>query len=207
MLSIGKVEAKDIGSSLDAIHSDSERVNPKTREGKQLRRYRAAFDNLVLTDYVTFRWYRRGDLRTTASLGTVKGHSITSAADGGQAVEALIKDFLANNRIKLRSARQLAMRMARLTHLMREVALAGITNHTVSASTLNLQKAFQEVLVADLTDDAFADMFCQTIAYGLFAARVRHDKTSRTIHASASGQRDSPHQPVPAQPIRAGHRA
>ena len=33
-------------------------------------------------------------------------------------------------------------------------------------------KAFQEALVHDLDADGFADMYAQTIAYGLLSARI-----------------------------------
>ena len=35
-------------------------------------------------------------------------------------------------------------------------------------------KAFQQALIHDLTPDDFADMYAQTIAYGLLSARVAH---------------------------------
>ena len=54
---LGYVEAKDIGVDLD-----------KTERGEQLARYRGSLGNLVLTDYLTFRWYLDGELRLVASL-------------------------------------------------------------------------------------------------------------------------------------------
>ena len=43
-----------------------------------------------------------------------------------------------------------------------------------------LMKAFQEALVHDLDADGFADMYAQTIAYGLLSARIAdpHEKTA-----------------------------
>jgi len=52
---IGHIEAKDIGKSLD-----------EAPESKQLKRYRSRFSNLVLTDFLEFRWFIDGDLRTAA---------------------------------------------------------------------------------------------------------------------------------------------
>src|SRR6266436_3650811 len=51
-LPIGYVEAKDININLDAIERDSKLSDPKTREGKQLKSYLRALDNLVFTDYL-----------------------------------------------------------------------------------------------------------------------------------------------------------
>ncbi len=44
---IGHVEAKDIDVALDPIVTDSEKAQPKTDNGKQLKRYRASFPNLL----------------------------------------------------------------------------------------------------------------------------------------------------------------
>ncbi|MGD0287629.1 MAG: type ISP restriction/modification enzyme [Acidimicrobiales bacterium] len=178
LLLVGKIEAKDVGIDLDGIHADSERRTPRTREGEQLHRYREAFDNLIFTDYIQFRWYRRGERRLDATLGSFEHGKIRETQKGIASVEALITDFLNTAPIRIRTARTLAERMARLTDLMHVIVLASIANGTVSSTTKSLQQAFKDVLVSDLTNETFADMFCQTIAYGLFAARVRHDPAS-----------------------------
>ncbi|MHA1332151.1 MAG: type ISP restriction/modification enzyme, partial [Candidatus Hodarchaeales archaeon] len=54
---VGHVEAKDVGASLDAVETSD-----------QLKRYRSALDNLILTDYLEFRWYVDGDLRRSVRL-------------------------------------------------------------------------------------------------------------------------------------------
>ena len=53
-MNVGYIEAKDVGKSLD----EAERA-------EQLTRYRRALPNLVLTDYLAFRWYADGELRTS----------------------------------------------------------------------------------------------------------------------------------------------
>jgi len=60
-LAVGYVEAKDIGVPLgDVLKTD------------QLKRYLRSLENLVLTDYVEFRWFVNGEHRLTASLGTLE---------------------------------------------------------------------------------------------------------------------------------------
>ncbi len=49
-----------------------------------------------------------------------------------------------------------------------------------SSGLYNQLLSFQDVLVHDLTPDQFADMYAQTIAYGLFAARL-YDPTLPTF--------------------------
>src|SRR5215210_3400956 len=56
-ITLGYIEAKDIGARLDDIERDAGRAEPATREGKQLKRYLRALPNLLFTDYLEFRWY------------------------------------------------------------------------------------------------------------------------------------------------------
>src|SRR6266487_2494270 len=62
LLAIGYIEAKDIGVFLDKIEKD-----------EQLKRYLHALDNLILTDYLEFRWYIRGEKQMTSRLATPYG--------------------------------------------------------------------------------------------------------------------------------------
>ena len=56
---VGYIEAKDVGVSLDAVERD-----------EQLERYLANLPNLILTNYTEFRWYVDGDRRLSATLAT-----------------------------------------------------------------------------------------------------------------------------------------
>lgn len=186
-LSVGKIEAKDIGTTpLNSIEVDSEREKPKTRSGQQLKRYRQAFGNLILTDYVSFRWYVRGELRFAKSIGAVSGNAVTLNPSAAAELEVMLKDFVAATPEAISTPKRLAFRMARLSALIREVILNSFGNNTVSQRTLGLQKAFKDTLVSDLSDEAFADMLSQTIAYGLFAARVQHKGSSGSFTRSTA---------------------
>ncbi len=61
-LTVGYIEAKDIGLSLDKIEKD-----------EQMGRYLRALDNLLLTDYIEFRWYVKSQKQMTARLATPQG--------------------------------------------------------------------------------------------------------------------------------------
>lgn len=172
-LSIGKVEAKDIGVDLEAIELDSNRASPLTSNGEQLKRYRGAFDNLLLTDYVEFKWFRHGELVQSAKLAHASGLDITGTGDPARAIQ-IVLDFLDQRPLPIRSARQLAERMARMTDLLQEVVLRSLLATDPSEELAELYKAFGEVLVPGITESQFADLFSQTLSYGLFAARVRH---------------------------------
>lgn len=184
-LSIGKIEAKDVGTDLGKIEKDSERDTPRTVNGNQLKRYRRAFSNLILTDNVEFRWYQNGEPKASASLGAVIGKSLAVARSGAEDCEKLIKAFLDQQPVKITSAKALAERMAAHSAIIQDVLSRALKAGTASKTTLDLKQAFADTLVPDLTDDQFADMFAQTIAYGLFASRVQHRGKAAFTRVSA----------------------
>ena len=164
-LILGYVEAKDIDISLADIERDGSRAHPTTVNGQQFKRYLAALPNLILTNYTEFRWYVDGQCHSMASLDNPNG-----AAD----VALLLDDFLSRRPQPVANSEELARRMARLTHLIRDVVATAFVNAEVSTNVSDLYDASRQALVPDLAADAFADMFAQTLTYGLFAARVSH---------------------------------
>jgi predicted helicase len=73
--------------------------------------------------------------------------------------------------------------MAAIIH---DVLKQSLRSGAASDTTTGLRDAFQETLVPDPTDDQFADMLAQTIAYGLFAARVQHAGDSEFTRMTAA---------------------
>ena len=173
-LAIGYIETKDVGISLDPIEKDSNLATPKTQNGRQLKRYRAALPNLILTNYTEFRWYVDGDRRSPANLADDNlKYTKTSIDDTG----LLLNDFLQRSPESIGDSATLAQRMARLTHLIRDVVRQSFEQGAASPDVNDLYQASMQALVPDLSTDDFADMFAQTLAYGLFAARMNHHGT------------------------------
>jgi hypothetical protein len=164
-LTIGYVEAKDVDVPLNAVE-----------RGEQMGRYLPALENLILTDYLEFRWYVGGEHRLTARLATKEADgSLTPVTGGQEAVATLLAAFLTQQPGEIRDPKELAERMARLTHLVRDVIVQTFAEGAQTETTRSLRAAFTEVLIPDLSVSDFADMFSQTIAYGLFAARANHE--------------------------------
>jgi hypothetical protein len=163
-LRIGYVEAKKIGESLDKI----ERTD-------QLKRYRSAIPNLVLTNHLEFRWYVNGDLRMAARLATLRANTkMIWDAEGAPKVALLLQAFLDQQPEPIRQPKELAERMARLAHSIRTLIVEAFEKGGASETLRDLHQAFKDVLIPDLSVSDFADMFAQTLAYGLFAARQSH---------------------------------
>ncbi|MGA2771858.1 MAG: type ISP restriction/modification enzyme [Bryobacteraceae bacterium] len=181
-LTIGYVETKDVGKSLD----DAER-------SEQLRRYRTSLHNLILTDYLDFRWFVDGERRKAALLATVsRGGKLSASAESVKEVSELLLTFLEHKAEGVSSPKELAERMARLTHIIRDIIVQAFEREKASDSLKDLRKAFSSTLIPDMdlpkNTGQFADMYAQTIAYGLFAARWNHPPSKPFQRIGAAGE-------------------
>ncbi|MBA7485685.1 hypothetical protein ES707_21235 [subsurface metagenome] len=158
---IGYIEAKDIGISLD-----------NTEKSDQLKRYLNSLTNLILTDYLEFRWYVDGEKRLSACLGTpTKDGKIRRDKEGINAIAKLLTTFLDHQAERVGTPQELAQRMARLAHMIRDLIIESFKQEAETGGLHNQLAAFRDNLIPDLSVEQFADMYAQTIAYGLFAAR------------------------------------
>ena len=174
-LTVGYIEAKACNMGLAEIEIDSIRAEPRSINGKQLRRYREALPNLILTNYTEFRWYVNGRRRSVATLADDEGSGRLVVDRGGTSeVAEMLTAFIAESPEPVSRPEELALRMARLTHMIRDVVREAFENKRVSQDVNDLYEATKQTLVDDLSIDDFSDMFAQTLAYGLFAARVHH---------------------------------
>ncbi|MCX5846141.1 MAG: N-6 DNA methylase [Deltaproteobacteria bacterium] len=158
---IGYIETKDIGKPLDIIERD-----------EQLMRYRKRLGNLILTDYLEFRWYVQGEHRLTARLAKVDlSGKIKAVKDSDQQIVDLLTEFLRNRMQMVSNPKELAVRMAALAQLIRDTIRQAFTDEDGGGELHKQMEGFRRVLLHDLTQEQFADMYAQTICYGLFAAR------------------------------------
>lgn len=72
----------------------------------------------------------------------------------------------------INDTKTLALAMAELAKRIRRRVNTVLALESDSGHLRQMHKAFKDNLIADLSDDAFADMFAQTITYGLFTARA-----------------------------------
>jgi predicted helicase len=173
-LSLGYLEAKDIGLDLAEIE-----------KGEQLKRYFGSLSNLLLTDYLEFRWFVDGKKRETFHLATLGsgGKLLPVAPDELDRARLLLIGFLGQKPVEIASAEELARRLANLTHNIRNIITGAFLTGQASQQLRDWRDAFAATLLPELAPhrDAkkeaeavseFADMFAQTLAYGLFSARA-----------------------------------
>ncbi len=173
---IGFIEAKDIGDKdLDG--------NKKTGNKEQFDRYKASLENLIFTDYINFHLYRNGEFVTKISIAEVMGNQIKALPENFSTFENLIKDFALYVGQTIKSPKKLAEMMAGKARLLADIianALMSDENSSSNSTLRDQMEAFKEILIHDITPKAFADVYAQTIAYGMFAARL-HDATLPTF--------------------------
>ncbi|MCK4386678.1 MAG: N-6 DNA methylase [Candidatus Pacebacteria bacterium] len=162
------IEAKNIGASLDKIE-----------KSEQMARY-YGYTNLVLTDYVEFRFYRNG-LRYEEPIKiadyNIKNRAITAIPENYEHVAKTLIDFTQSQKEPIRSGKHLAKIMGGKARRIRDNARQFLAVESdKNAELIRVYEAIRKLLVHDLTPDSFADMYAQTLVYGLFVARS-HDKT------------------------------
>lgn len=173
---IGFIEAKDIGDK-DLAGAK------KTGNKEQFDRYKASLGNLIFTDYLDFHLYRDGEFVTKIAIGEITDKGIVPLTENFSSFENLIKEFCTHVGQTIKSSKKLAEMMAGKARLLSEViekALTSDETHNEDSTLKDQMNAFKEILIHDITPKGFADVYSQTIAYGLFAARL-HDPTLPTF--------------------------
>jgi predicted helicase len=169
---IGYIEAKDIGADLTS----------KTHK-EQFDRYRQSLNNLIITDYLNFHLYRDGNLITKISIGEVSDKGIKPYRDNFEQLNNLLADFCRFEGQMIKGSRKLAEMMASKARLLADVieqALSSDETKREDSSLKDQYYAFKQILIHDITPRGFADVYAQTIAYGMFAARL-HDTSLETF--------------------------
>ncbi|UTT49883.1 type ISP restriction/modification enzyme [Rhodococcus gordoniae] len=95
-------------------------------------------------------------------------------------------------RAPIRNAEALSSRMAEVAQDLKSEVLALYDVETDEGPLRTLYEEFRTELVADLTAEKFADVYAQTMVYGLFTARVAHPEAFKTGDAASLIQFENP---------------
>ena len=159
---LGYIEAKNIGKCLNTIEKDS-----------QIKRYLGSLNNLIVTDYLEFRWFFNGEKCLAAKLanGNTGNRKLKLEPQGAEQLTQLLNAFLTVESPTINTPKELAKRIARQAQLIRELINNALKEDKESSKLRGQLESFRKVLLRDLTNDQFADMYAQTITYGMFTAR------------------------------------
>jgi len=165
---VGYIEAKKPEENLDHVQNS-----------EQLKRYRHTFPNLILTNFFEFRLYRNGQPVDTVQIGRpfiVHKLKTVPPVEKEKEFLNLLEQFFAFSLPRTYSAKSLAVELAKRTRFLRDEVIAEELREESergSGRILSFYEAFQKYLIGSLTKEQFADLYAQTITYGLFAARTR----------------------------------
>jgi predicted helicase len=162
------IEAKAIGESLDKIE-----------KSKQMERY-FGYANLVLTDYVEFRFYRNGikyNEPIKIANYDLDSRTISPLPDNFEFAAKTLIDFTQSHKEPIKSGEHLAKIMGGKAQRIRDNIKDVLSKKDEKKpEILNVYNTIKKLLVHDLSEEEFADMYAQTLVYGLFVARY-HDKS------------------------------
>ena len=164
---IGYVEAKDIDIALDKEF--------KTKN--QFNRYKASLNNLCFTNYLDFHFYLNGEEVAKVAIGKLENNKIEVLPDNIPLLESFLKNFTTQKSISIRSPKELASLMAEKAKMLKNVVYLSLKEESEVKGQVEQQyEVFKQMLIHDLSLEQYADLYAQTVAYGMFAARY-HDPT------------------------------
>lgn len=168
------VEAKDI---------DDRDLDGRKENKEQFTRYKKSLDHIIFTDYLDFHLYENGEWVKNVRLAEVQGDKIVLCKENLEDFIALVNHIASTKPSKITSAKRLAVQMAAKARILASTINNAFCLAEEDSKSAEKNKqlqgqldAFRKVLINDLTPQGFADIYAQTVAYGMFAARL-HDNT------------------------------
>ncbi len=169
---IGFIETKDI---------DDPDLDGRKKNKEQFTRYKNALGNLLFTDYLDFHFYNGAEFVDAVNIGRLVGDKIVFVPENEEKFLSNIKKFVGAKPQKITSTIQLANLLAQKAKLIKQSILDVLTANSDESTTFRIHIGiFKQVLIHDLDDKKFADIYAQTITYGIFVARM-HDNTPETF--------------------------
>lgn len=148
---------------------------------EQLKRYINTFPNLILTNFYEFRLYQHGELIEIATIASPINATQMKAAPPVSNIEeftALFDRYFSFSLPAISDPYDLANALAKRTRFLRDeiiaLELAEEAKHGKKV-LLNFYESFKKLLINNLTVEQFADLYAQTLTYGIFAARTRSE--------------------------------
>lgn len=160
---IGYIEAKD--PMIDSLINEA--------QTEQLQRYRESLPNLILTNFLEFYLFREGKIINEVRLANPVFLKLGKqpVPENTDKFNELLDQFFSFSIPQTYTAKALATELAKRTRFLSRLILEELSEETEGIS--GIYKAFKEELIESLTEESFADMYAQTISYGLFSARIQ----------------------------------
>ena len=140
---------------------------------EQFERYKNSLNSIVFTDYLDFHLYIGGEFQDAVRLAEIRGNKIVVNEANEEPFLQMVSRLVNSQPQKITSPVKLAKVMASKARMLAQVIEKALDNDPDGTTELAQQmKVFKDLLIHDLNNKTFADIYAQTIAYGLFSARL-----------------------------------
>ena len=163
---VGYVEAKDIGD--DDLDGEKKNGNKE-----QFDRYKKSLPNTIFTDYLRFHFYQNETFITSIAIAEVKNNIIVPIPSNFDNFIEIMKGFFNYKGQTIKSSKELAKMMAGKAKLLSSIIEGAVNDESEVGGLKDQMQAFRSMLIHDITAKQFADVYAQTVTYGMFAARLR----------------------------------
>ncbi|MDI9409118.1 MAG: N-6 DNA methylase [Candidatus Pacebacteria bacterium] len=168
---VGWCEHKDLKPTLDIRNLEGFNLEQK-------QRYSEGLSNLIYTNGIEFEFIYDGTASDHIAIArlTTQGKIEAIPENFTRFIHAL-NDFVERKPQSIQTADDLAERMSRKAVLIRGVLALVLQDDEQgqgdrSSALYSQYQAFRENLIQDIATKEFADLYAETLAYGLFAARL-----------------------------------
>ena len=179
-VAIGWCEAKDIGKDVRKFAA-----NDYSKEQKD--RYRKGLPNLIYTNGLDFEFIVEGEVVDFITIADLIP-TMPARNDNFAALENRLRDFATATPLSIGSSKRLAEMMAGKAAIIKDIMgralvvdFKALEAGGKATDLIGQYEAFKTNLIHDITVEEFADIYAETIAYGLFAARL-HDGSPDTFN-------------------------
>jgi len=162
---------------IEAKHPLERNLN-NIENSEQLKRYREAYPNLILTNFVEFRLYRNGKYWKEVNIGSPNLAKISPGQEvilHKEKLQELLNLFFDFTQPRISTPKVLAEILSKKAQIMRDYIILTSLLEEKEIYFSTLYNSFKNHLIKDLTPQAFADLFAQTFTYGLFIAKYQYE--------------------------------
>lgn len=181
-VTVASIETKDINKP---------DLEGKGRNQEQFDRYKKAMNHVVFTDYLRFLFYESGndtpilDIR----IGKCQYNEILPDKEKGKQLCTFLCNYIGKKIQPIRSATTLADLMAKKSQLMCAILTDILKKNSEDKASGLLKRTYTDIkdsLILNLDEEGFAKIYSQTVAYGLFAARLNDSTPENFSRAEAA---------------------
>ncbi|MCL2525374.1 MAG: N-6 DNA methylase, partial [Betaproteobacteria bacterium] len=180
-VAIGWCEAKD-------IDKDVKKFAANDYSKAQKERYRKGLPNLIYTNGLDFEFINEGEAVDFITIADLFFPTLPERPENFTALANRLRDFASVTPLSITSSRRLAEMMAGKAAIIKDIMGRALLadfraleqGDAAATDLIGQYEAFKANLIHDITIEDFADIYAETIAYGLFAARL-HDGSPDTF--------------------------